>query len=175
MTDERPVAAVDVAELARNGEATGPIWTKQSEDLNVNLLVLAGDDAIASHVNAEVDVLLVGVAGAGVVEVDCIECSVGPGQVLMIPKGARRAIRSAGDRFAYLTCHRRRAGLWPRGIARPGERPAHPNWGDSRERGRDIYLPEAAGIPFGKRKPARSRRSQEAVPVTLMEAKENVR
>ena len=123
MTDERRVAAIDVAELARVSNAAGPIWTDQSEDLNVNLLVLARDEGIAGHVNAEVDVLLVGVAGAGVVEVDGIECPVGPGQVLLIRKGAQRAIRSGGDRFAYLTCHRRRAGLWPRGVPRPDERP----------------------------------------------------
>ncbi len=123
MTGERRVAAVDVAALARTSEAVGPIWTDQSEDVNVNLLVLAPNEDIAGHVNAEVDVLLVGVAGSGVVEVDGIACSVGPGQVLLIPKGAQRAIRSGGDRFAYLTCHLRRAGLWPRGAPRPGERP----------------------------------------------------
>jgi mannose-6-phosphate isomerase-like protein (cupin superfamily) len=129
MTDERHVAAVDVAELARVSSVAGPIWTDQSEDLNVNLLVLARDEGIAGHVNAEVDVLLVGVAGTGMVEVDGTECSVGPGQVLIIPKGAQRAIRSGGDRFAYLTCHRRRAGLWPRGVPRPGERPSAPQRG----------------------------------------------
>jgi hypothetical protein len=30
-----------------------------------------------------------------------------------VPKGSRRGIRAASDRFAYLTCHGRRAGLWP--------------------------------------------------------------
>jgi mannose-6-phosphate isomerase-like protein (cupin superfamily) len=123
MADAYHAAVIDLAELARTGEAAGPIWTEQSADLNVNLLVLAGDAGIAGHVHAEVDVLLVGVAGTGVVEVDGTECSVVPGQVLIIPKGAQRAIRSGGDRFAYLTCHRRRSGLWPRGVPRPGERP----------------------------------------------------
>ena len=43
-----------------------------------------------------------------------------PGGVIAIPTGARRAIGRAGERFGYLTCHRRRAGLWPRGLPRPG-------------------------------------------------------
>ena len=32
---------------------------------------------------------------------------------MIIPKGARRGTRVMGERFAYLTCHRRRAGLMP--------------------------------------------------------------
>jgi hypothetical protein len=33
--------------------------------------------------------------------------------VVIIPKGSQRAIHCDGDHFAYLTCHRRRAGLVP--------------------------------------------------------------
>lgn len=126
MTKERRSGVVDLAGLAGARDASGPIWTHQSADLNANLLVLADQNAIPAHVNDEVDVLLVGVAGSGVVEIDEVEHSVGPGQLLVIPKGARRAIRGIGDRFAYLTCHRRRAGLWPRNVPRPGERHSAP-------------------------------------------------
>lgn len=120
MTDERRAGVVDLAGLAGAPGASGPVWTQQTTDLNANLLVLASGNVIPAHVNDEVDVLLVGVAGCGVVEIEEVEHSVGPGQLLIIPKGARRAIRGAADRFAYLTCHRRRAGLWPRNVRRPG-------------------------------------------------------
>lgn len=126
MAEERHAGVVDLAGLAGAPGASGPVWTHQSADLNANLLVLAGQNAIPAHVNDEVDVLLVGVAGYGVVEIDDVEHPMGPGQLLVIPKGVRRAIRGTGDRFAYLTCHRRRAGLWPRNVLRTGERHRNP-------------------------------------------------
>jgi quercetin dioxygenase-like cupin family protein len=85
-----------------------------SEDLNVNLLVFAADEGVDPHVNSEVDVLLVGVAGTGIVEVDGVSHELRPGLAVVIPKGARRGTRALHGRFAYLSCHRRRAGLWPR-------------------------------------------------------------
>ena len=105
---------VDLAGLARSEPAHGPAWTHQSEDLNTNLLVFAAGEGVAEHANAEVDVLLVGIAGEGVVAVDGARHGLRAGQALVIPKGARRSTEAVSDRFAYLTCHRRRAGLWPK-------------------------------------------------------------
>ncbi len=111
---------VDLADLARSETAHGAAWTHQSEDLNANLLVFATGGGVAEHENAEVDVLLVGIAGEGVVDVDGTPHVVRCGRVLVIPKGARRGTRAVSDRFAYLTCHRRRTGLWPSGGPRSG-------------------------------------------------------
>jgi quercetin dioxygenase-like cupin family protein len=104
---------VDLAALARAATAPGPAWTHQSEDLNVNLIVFASGEGVAEHVNTEVDVLLVGIAGAGAVIVDGMRQTLRAGHALLIPKGANRSIRSMSDRFTYLTCHCRRGGLWP--------------------------------------------------------------
>jgi len=113
--DSRPVSGlVDLTAVVREATSPGAAWTHQSEDLNANLLVFATGDGVAGHVNAEVDVLLVGIAGEGLVDVDGTACVLRPGQALLIPKGKRRSTRSLSDPFAYLTCHRRRAGLWPR-------------------------------------------------------------
>jgi quercetin dioxygenase-like cupin family protein len=106
-------AVVNLALLARSGIAQGTAWTHRGEDLNANLLVFAIGRGVAGHVNSEADVLLVGIAGEGVVEVDGTPRRLGAGQALVVPKGARRATRALSDRFAYLTCHRRRGGLWP--------------------------------------------------------------
>ncbi len=104
---------VDLARfLAEAGD--GPLWTLASEDLNVNLVRFDGGRGVPEHVNAEVDVLLVGVAGEGAVEVDGRAMLLRAGQVCLLPKGTRRAIASTGEAFAYLTCHRRRGLLWPR-------------------------------------------------------------
>ena len=111
---------VDLAGLTRSRLAHGPAWTHRGEDLDANLLVFAAGEGVAEHVNAEVDVLLVGIAGDGVVDVDGTRRVLRAGQALIVPKGARRGTRGVSERFAYLTCHRRRAGLWPAGLARPG-------------------------------------------------------
>jgi quercetin dioxygenase-like cupin family protein len=102
---------VDLAALARDAPETGAAWTKQSGDLNVNLVVFRSGDGVAEHRNTEVDVLLIGVAGEGVVDVDGTPQTLRPGHALIVSKGARRGTRALSDRFAYLTCHRRRGGL----------------------------------------------------------------
>ncbi|HEU5432797.1 MAG TPA: cupin domain-containing protein [Thermomicrobiales bacterium] len=109
---------VDLAALAGANPAFSPVWTHQSGDLNVNLLVFEQGDGVAEHVNAEVDVLLVGIAGEGEIAIDGRPQTVRAGMAAVIPKGARRAIRATSDRFAYLTCHRRRAPLLPRAARR---------------------------------------------------------
>ena len=106
---------VEFAALARAATAPGAIWTLQTEDLDVNLLVFSAGDGVAEHVNTEVDVLLVGIAGAGAITVDGTHQILRAGQALLVLKGANRSIRSESDSFAYLTCHCRRGGLWPRG------------------------------------------------------------
>jgi quercetin dioxygenase-like cupin family protein len=104
---------VDLAALARAATAPGAAWTQQSEDLNVNLLVFASGEGVAEHVNTEVDVLLVGIVGAGAVTIDETCHILSAGQALVIPKSARRSTTGASAPFAYLACHRRRAGLRP--------------------------------------------------------------
>jgi quercetin dioxygenase-like cupin family protein len=89
----------------------GPVWTKASDDLNVNLIVLSRGEGVAEHVNAEVDVLFVGVDGEGMLTTGDDAHRLLAGQVLLVPKGAHRSIRATSERLAYLTCHRRRGGL----------------------------------------------------------------
>ena len=106
---------VDLASAARMATARGAIWTRQSEDLDVNLLVFRAGEGVAEHVNTEVDVLLVGIMGSGVITVDGTCRVLHAGHALVVPKGANRGTRSLSDPFAYLSCHRRRGGLWPGG------------------------------------------------------------
>ena len=104
---------VDLTGVALAAAVRGPAWTLRSEDLDMNLLVFGDGEGVAEHPNEEVDVLLVGVAGAGIVTIDGTPHPLAGGQAILVPKGARRGIRAHTDRFSYLTCHRRRPGLWP--------------------------------------------------------------
>jgi mannose-6-phosphate isomerase-like protein (cupin superfamily) len=111
--DPDETGAVDLAAVARSVNRRGPAWTLRSADLDANLLVFGAGEGVAEHVTEGVDVLLVGVVGEGVVTIDGKPRPLRAGAAILVPKGARRGIRAVGDRFAYLTCHRRRAGLWP--------------------------------------------------------------
>ncbi len=108
-----PGVAADLAAIARSAAGRGPAWTLRSEDLDLNLLVFNMGEGVEEHFNHELDVLLIGIAGAGIVTIEGQPHPLAAGQAVMVPKGTRRSIRAYAERFAYLTCHRRRAGLWP--------------------------------------------------------------
>jgi mannose-6-phosphate isomerase-like protein (cupin superfamily) len=112
-------AHVDLGTLLVGRSGPGAVWSLASDDLNVNLVVFGDGAGIQAHVNSEVDVLLVGVEGRGRVLVEDQAYAFGPGQALVVPKGTRRSIYADGERFAYLTCHRRRPHLWPVNVSRP--------------------------------------------------------
>ena len=90
----------------------GTIWSLgPGEDLNANLVRFPAGRGIEEHVNDEVDVILVGVSGTGAVAVDGEEHAMSVGALVLIPKGARRRIRSLSRDFTYLSVHRRRDAL----------------------------------------------------------------
>lgn len=103
----------DLPDLAQAALGMKPAWSMQSDDLNVNLISCTMGEGIDRHVNTEVDVLIAGIDGDGSIEIDGEWSPLRPGHVAVVPKGAQRATRCDGEHFAYLTCHRRRAGLWP--------------------------------------------------------------
>jgi len=111
---------VDLTLLAQAETAAQPAWSETSTDLNVNLLVLDPSGGVPEHMNDEVDVLFVGIWGTGTIIVEGTRHRLAMGHALVVPKGAHRSMDASEGRFAYLTCHRRRAGLWPAGVSRPG-------------------------------------------------------
>jgi len=88
------------------------IWAlEESGDLNANLVRFDAGGGVEEHVNDEVDVLCVGVAGSGTVRVDGEEHALSAGKLVFVPRGARRSTGASSDGFAYLTVHRRRGPL----------------------------------------------------------------
>lgn len=91
-------------EVKRNGT----VWTLEgSEDLNANLIRFTSG-GVGEHVNEEVDVIMVGIMGLGIVTVGDEERRLSAGKLVFIPRGERRSVRSASEEFAYLSIHRRR-------------------------------------------------------------------
>jgi quercetin dioxygenase-like cupin family protein len=89
----------------------GPIWGVASDDLNATLLAWPPDERIAEHVNADMDVLLVVIAGEGAAVVNGERHRLAPGQALLVEKGASRSIEAGPTGLRYLSIHRRRAPL----------------------------------------------------------------
>jgi quercetin dioxygenase-like cupin family protein len=88
------------------------IWAlEESGDLNANLVRFDAGGGVEEHVNDEVDVLFVGVAGSGTVRVDGEEQALSAGMLVFVPRGARRSTGASSVGFAYLTVHRRRGPL----------------------------------------------------------------
>jgi mannose-6-phosphate isomerase-like protein (cupin superfamily) len=108
--DEGFVVADLAGILSASGD--GVHWTlAASSDLNVNLVRLEGGHEIAEHTTTDVDVLLVVLAGRGLVHVGPTTVALAPDRVAHIPKGATRSIRAGAAGLTYLTVHRRRGGL----------------------------------------------------------------
>lgn len=108
-----PENSIDIASALRQAQSDGPIWSTNSEQLNVNLLRLSTGDGIASHANQEVDVLIVVFEGSGELSVDRETHPLNPGRAVVVPRGATRALRCTAGPLVYITVHRRRGPLMP--------------------------------------------------------------
>ena len=103
-------------EVSATASGAGAIWALGgSDELNANLVRFPAGGGVGEHVNDEVDVIVVGVAGSGVVAVNGEQRTLETGTLMLVPRGSRRSTRSTSESFAYLTVHRRRG---PLGIGR---------------------------------------------------------
>jgi quercetin dioxygenase-like cupin family protein len=103
---------VDLLGISATDPGTGVVWTLEgSTQVNANLVRFDAGGGVREHVNEEVDVLFVGVAGSGIVRVDGEEHVLSAGRLVFAPRGARRSTCTSSDGFAYLAVHRRRGPL----------------------------------------------------------------
>jgi len=93
------------------GAGVGPLWGMASDDLNATLLEWPAGHQVAEHVNADLDVLLVVLAGSGTITIDAQPRALTGGSAILVARGARRGIRAGADGLRYLSIHRRRGPL----------------------------------------------------------------
>jgi len=91
--------------------AGGPVWGAESADLNATLLEWPAGGGPAEHVNEQLDVLYVVIAGSATLTVEGESRELGAGEATIVDKGARRALVAGLDGVRYLTAHVRRGGL----------------------------------------------------------------
>ncbi|HBY98954.1 MAG TPA: cupin domain-containing protein [Chloroflexi bacterium] len=119
-----PTARTPIINLAELELRAGPLWASEGEDLDANLLYFTPETPIAAHVNHEVDVGGVVLQGAADLTIDDQHLRVAPGSIFYIPKGARRSLTPLDPFvYVYVSCHKRRRGLWPEENSHPAPRP----------------------------------------------------
>ncbi|MCZ2524792.1 cupin domain-containing protein [Streptomyces sp. HB2AG] len=112
----------DVRALAAEtpAERGGAVWRldEPGRQLDSNLVHLPPGRRVDTHAEPDLDVLLLGVDGSGVLDTPDGPVPLAPGSLVWLPHGSTRAL-TAGERgLVYLTVHRRRPGMQIR--TRPG-------------------------------------------------------
>lgn len=93
------------------GAGIGPLWGMASDDLNATLLAWGPAHEIAEHTNADLDVLIVALAGSATVTIDAQPHVLTAGSAILIQRGTSRVIRAGAGGVRYLSIHRRRGRL----------------------------------------------------------------
>ena len=101
-------------DLAGAPSGVGPLWGMQSEELNATLLEWPPGGGVAEHVNDELEVLVLVLAGSASVSVDGTEHQLAAGGLLLVPRGCARSVPAGREGVRYLSVHRRRGPLLPR-------------------------------------------------------------
>ena len=112
MPADRPPTTADLRDVAASATGQGAVWRlTESPDLHANLVRLPPYGVIEPHFNPDLDVLLVGVAGEGRLEVDGRPLRLHPGALVVVPRNATRSLRAGEEPLVWLSVHRRRPGL----------------------------------------------------------------
>lgn len=114
LDDEEPAGRAVVADLGKveTTGAAGVVWSlPHGGDLDANLVRLGPGDAIAEHVNNEVDVLVFVQSGDGRLTIDGESHPLHSDVAAMIPRGSRRRFVGGVGGVTYLSIHRRRGPL----------------------------------------------------------------
>ncbi len=85
----------------------------QSDDLNATLLAWPPGGGVVEHVNDELEVIVLVLAGSAEVRLDGTAHRLEAHQLLLIPRGCARAVTAGSDGVRYLSVHRRRSPLMP--------------------------------------------------------------
>jgi quercetin dioxygenase-like cupin family protein len=98
-----------------NGAAATVLWklADSGRQLDANLVRLRPDERIARHTETDLDVLLLGGAGDGLVGTGAADepQRVAEGGLLWLPRGTTRSITAGPGGLTYLTVHPRRPGM----------------------------------------------------------------
>ena len=110
MSDSQAIQS-DLIGLLATSNGSGPLWATETDDLDCTFVSWKKGEGVVSHVNSEVDVLMIVLSGLGEALIGSEAFVLERGKVVMIPKGLAREITAQGDGLAYLNVHKRRKRL----------------------------------------------------------------
>ncbi|WUS50610.1 cupin domain-containing protein [Streptomyces mirabilis] len=128
---ETPTAGVlcDVQELTGLPQApSGALWklAESGRQLDANLVHLPAGQGVPAHIEPELDVLLLVIAGDGTLGTPEGSEPLAQGRLVWLPRGSTRSITAHSEGLSYLTVHRRRPSLQIRSQPpRDGTTPAY--------------------------------------------------
>jgi hypothetical protein len=113
VTEARLLADLDWMLAQCAPSSAGAVWRLQEPErqLDANLVRLPADERIELHREPDVDVLLLPLIGGGTLHTDAGQEPLVPHALMWLPRGSRRALVAGPEGLAYVTVHRRRAGL----------------------------------------------------------------
>lgn len=118
---EVPRVLVELADCAAGAAAGqgGALWrlAEPGRQLDANLVRLAPGAGVGEHVENDLDVLLVVIAGGGWIDSDEGRLPLEPQALVWLPRTSRRALAAGPGGLACLTVHRRREGLAIKGLS----------------------------------------------------------
>ncbi len=94
-------------------DTAGPVWSlrMRRRDLDSNIIRLRAGAGIDPHVGPDLDVLILGLAGAGRVLTETDPLELRAGILVWLPRGSRRGFTAGPEGLSYLTVHQARQAL----------------------------------------------------------------
>jgi quercetin dioxygenase-like cupin family protein len=101
------------AVTARLGTPGGALWklAEPGRQLDANLIHQPRGQRVDTHAEPDLDVLLLVLAGDGVLGTADETIHLTGGTMLWLPRGSSRSLAAGEDGISYLTVHRRRPGM----------------------------------------------------------------
>jgi quercetin dioxygenase-like cupin family protein len=91
----------------------GALWklTEPGRQLDANLVHLPPGQHVGTHAEPDLDVLLLVVAGDGILGTTGHALRLAKGTIAWLPHGSARSLAAGDDGLSYLTVHQRRPGM----------------------------------------------------------------